>query len=696
MQNIDSISINTIRTLSMDAVQQANSGHPGTPMAMAPVVYVLWQEFLRFDPEDPIWPNRDRFVLSAGHASTLLYSMLHLTGVKAVNRKYETLGQLSVTLDDLKNFRQLESKCPGHPEYRWTSGVETTTGPLGQGVATSVGMALASHWLAQRYNQPNFPLFNFDVFALGGDGCMMEGVSGEAASLAGHLRLSNLCWIYDNNHITIEGHTSLAFSEDVAGRFLAYGWNVERVSNANDLDLLREAFEQFKKTTDRPTLIIVDSHIGYGAPTKQDTSAAHGEPLGEEEIRAAKKRYGWPEDAKFLVPPEVPEHFKAKLGARGGKLRAEWMTLFSAYEKEHPELAAETLAIQHREAPKGWDAEIPSFPADAKGIASRDSSGKVLNAIAKHHPWLLGGSADLAPSTKTRLTFEGAGDVSRSSLGGRNLHFGVREHAMGSILNGLALTKLRAFGSGFLIFSDYGKGSLRLAAIMELPVIYVFTHDSIGVGEDGPTHQPVEHLAALRSIPGLVDMRPCDANEVAEAWRLIMELKHEPVALILSRQALPTLDRTKYAPASGLRRGAYILSDAGNGRPDVLLLATGSEVALCTAAQEELAKRGVHARVISMPSWKLFEDQDEAYRESVIPSGVRARVSVEQAARFGWERYVGIDGERIGMRTFGESAPLQKLVQKFGFTVDNVVATAIDQVDRQKNLKLVIGLTDKY
>jgi transketolase len=684
MQNIDSLSINTIRTLCMDAVQQANSGHPGTPMAMAPVVYVLWQEFLRFDPEDPIWPNRDRFVLSAGHASTLLYSLLHLTGVKAVNRKYETLGQLSVTLDDLKNFRQLESRCPGHPEYRWTSGVETTTGPLAQGVATSVGMALGSHWLASRYNKPKFPLFGFDVYALAGDGCMMEGVSGEAASLAGHLGLSNLCWIYDNNHITIEGHTSLAFSEDVAGRFLAYGWNVERVSNANDLDLLREAFEHFKKTTDRPTLIIVDSHIGYGAPTKQDTSAAHGEPLGEEEIRATKKRYGWPEDAKFLVPPEVPEHFKSKLGARGAKLRAEWMSLFSAFEKEDPELAAETLSIQHREAPKGWDAEVPSFPADAKGIASRDSSGKVLNAIAKHHPWLLGGSADLAPSTKTRLTFEGAGEVSRSSLGGRNLHFGVREHAMGSILNGLALTKLRAFGSGFLIFSDYGKGSLRLAAIMELPVIYVFTHDSIGVGEDGPTHQPVEHLAALRSIPGLVDMRPCDANEVVEAWRVIMELKHEPVALILSRQALPTLDRTKYAPASGLRRGAYILSDAGNGKPDVLLLATGSEVSLCTAAQEELAKRGIQARVISMPSWKIFEDQDESYRESVIPSGVRARVSVEQAARFGWERYVGIDGERIGMRTFGESAPLQKLVQKFGFTVDNVVSAAARQVDQDK------------
>jgi transketolase len=684
MQTLDSLSINTIRTLSMDAVQQANSGHPGTPMAMAPVVYVLWQEFLRFDPEDPIWPNRDRFILSAGHASALLYSLLHLTGVKAVNRKYETLGELAVPLADLKNFRQLESRCPGHPEYRWTSGVETTSGPLGQGVATSVGIALASNWLAGRYNKSTFRLFDYDVYALAGDGCMMEGISGEAASLAGHLGLSNLCWIYDNNHITIEGNTSLAFSEDVAGRFLAYGWNVERVSNANDLDLLREAFDHFKKTTDRPTLIIVDSHIGYGAPTKQDTSAAHGEPLGEEEIRATKKRYGWPEDAKFLVPPEVREDFKAKIGARGGKLRGEWMALFSAYEKEYPELAAETLSIQHREPPKGWDAEIPTFPADAKGIASRDSSGKVLNAIAKHHPWLVGGSADLSPSTKTRLTFEGAGEVSRNSLGGRNIHFGVREHAMGAILNGLALTKLRAFGSGFLIFSDYGKGSLRLAAIMELPVIYVFTHDSIGVGEDGPTHQPVEHLAALRSIPGLVDIRPCDANEVAEAWRVILELKHEPVALILSRQALPTLDRAKYAPASGLRRGAYILSDAADGKPDVLLMATGSEVSLCTGAQEELRKQGVQARVISMPSWKLFEDQDEAYRESVIPSNIRARVSVEQAARFGWERYVGIDGARIGMRTFGESAPLQKLVKKFGFTLDAVVAAALDQASKQK------------
>ena len=684
MQNIDYLSINTIRTLSMDAVQQANSGHPGTPMAMAPVVYVLWQEFLRFDPEDPIWPNRDRFILSAGHASTLLYSLLHLTGVKAVNRKYETLGELAVPLADLKNFRQLESRCPGHPEYRWTSGVETTSGPLGQGVATSVGIALASNWLAARYNKPNFSLFDYDVYALAGDGCMMEGISGEAASLAGHLGLSNLCWIYDNNHITIEGHTSLAFSEDVAGRFLAYGWNVERVSNANDLDLLREAFDHFKKTTDRPTLIIVDSHIGYGAPTKQDTSAAHGEPLGEEEIRATKKRYGWPEDVKFLVPPEVLEDFKGKIGERGARLRGEWMALFSAYQKEYPELAAETLAIQHREPPKGWDAEIPSFPPDPKGIASRDSSGKVLNAIAKHHPWLIGGSADLSPSTKTRLTFEGAGEVSRDSFGTRNFHFGVREHAMGAILNGLALAKLRAFGSGFLIFSDYGRGSLRLAAIMELPVIYIFTHDSIGVGEDGPTHQPVEHLASLRAIPGLVDIRPCDANEVVEAWRVIIEMKHQPVALILSRQALPTLDRSKYAAASGLRQGAYILSDAADGTPDVLLMATGSEVSLCAGAQEPLRKQGVDARVISMPSWKLFEDQDEAYRESVMPSKIRARVSVEQAARFSWERYVGIDGARIGMRTFGESAPLQKLMKKFGFTVDAVVEAALEQVNKAK------------
>jgi len=660
----------------MDAVQQANSGHPGTPMAMAPVVYVLWQEFLRFDPEDPIWPNRDRFILSAGHASTLLYSLLHLAGVKAVNRKYETLGELAVPLEDLKNFRQLESRCPGHPEYRWTSGVETTTGPLGQGVATSVGVALAGKWLAEKYNRPNLEMFDYDVYALAGDGCMMEGISSEAASLAGHLGLSNLCWIYDNNHITIEGNTSLAFTEDVAGRFLAYGWHVQRVSNANDLDLLREAFAHFKKTTDRPSLIIVDSHIAYGAPTKQDTSAAHGEPLGEQEIRATKRRYEWPEDAKFLVPPEVRQDFKDKIGRRGAKLRGSWMSLFADYQKEFPELAAQTLAIQRREPPQGWDAEIPTFPADAKGLASRDSSGKVLNAIAKNHPWLIGGSADLSPSTKTRLTFEGAGEISADSLGGRNIHFGIREHAMGAILNGMALAKLRAFGSGFLIFSDYGRGALRLSAIMEIPVIYIFTHDSIGVGEDGPTHQPVEHLPSLRAIPGLVDIRPCDATEVAEAWRAIMEMKHAPVVLILSRQALPTLDRSKVAPASGLRKGAYILSDASNGKPDVILISSGSEVSLCLGAQEELKKQGVEARVVSIPSWKLFEDQEQEYRDSVLPPQIKARVSVEQSARFGWERYVGIDGVRIGMRTFGESAPLQKLVKKFGFTVEAVVSAA--------------------
>jgi transketolase len=668
----------------MDAVQQANSGHPGTPMAMAPVAYVLWQEFLRFDPEDPIWPNRDRFILSAGHASTLLYSLLHLARVKAVNRKYETLGELAVPLDDLKNFRQLESKCPGHPEYRWTSGVETTTGPLGQGVATSVGIALAGKWLAERYNRPDFPMFDYDVYALAGDGCMMEGISGEAASLAAHLGLSNLCWIYDNNHITIEGNTSLAFSEDVAGRFLAYGWNVQRVSNANDLDLLREALQRFKKTVDRPSLIIVDSHIAYGAPTKQDTSAAHGEPLGENEIRATKRRYGWPEDAKFLVPPEVVDDFKAGIGKRGGQLRADWMNLFTAYSKQYPELAAETLAIQHREPPKDWDAEIPTFPPDPKGLASRDSSGKVLNAIAKRHPWLIGGSADLSPSTKTRLTFENAGEISRENLGGRNIHFGVREHAMGAILNGLALAKLRAFGSGFLIFSDYGRGSLRLAAIMELPVIYIFTHDSIGVGEDGPTHQPVEHLPSLRAIPGLTVIRPCDANEVAEAWRVIIEKKYDPVALILTRQAIPTLDRSRVAPASGLRRGAYVLSDATNGKPDVLLLATGSEVSLCLDAQEALRQKGAQARVISMPSWELFERQDQDYREAVLPSDVEARVSVENAARFGWERYVGLKGDRIGMRTFGASAPLKALQQKFGFTVDAVVSAALAQVEKVK------------
>jgi transketolase len=679
---LDVLSTNTIRTLCMDAVQQANSGHPGTPMAMAPVMYVLWQEFLRFDPEDPIWPNRDRFVLSAGHASTLLYSMLHLTGVKAVNHKYEQIGELSVKLDDLKRFRQLDSKCPGHPEYRWTSGVETTTGPLGQGYATSVGMALAARWQAAHFNRPGFSMFDYNVYALGGDGCMMEGVASEAASLAAHLKLSNLCWIYDNNHITIEGNTSLAFSEDVATRFMGYGWNVLRCGDANDLDRLRNAFKTFQKTSDRPTLIIVDSHIAFGSPNKQDTSGAHGEPLGEEEIKATKRNYGWPENEKFLVPETVTANFRSGIGARGAKVRKEWMDLFGNYQKAEPALASQSLQMQKRENPAGWDKDIPVFPADAKGMGGRDSSGKVLNAIAKNHPWLLGGAADLAPSTKTRLTFDGAGDFEAGSYGGRNLHFGIREHAMGAMLNGLSLSKIRAYGSGFLIFSDYGRNPIRLAAIMEIPVLYVFTHDSIGVGEDGPTHQPIEQLPSLRCIPGLIVLRPGDANEVAEAWRYVIGLQHHPVVLILSRQNMATLDRTKYAPASGVTKGAYVLSEAPGGKPDVLLIGTGSELGLCISAQDALKAKGVNARVVSMPSWELFEQQDAAYRESVIPSTIHARVTVEQASTFGWERYAGLRGESVGMSSYGASAPLKDLQKKFGFTVENVVARAESSIKK--------------
>ena len=674
--------INTIRTLSMDAVQQANSGHPGTAMAMAPVVYCLWQRFLRFDPDDPIWPNRDRFVLSIGHASMLLYAMLHLCGVKAVNPKYETLGELSVTLDDIKRFRQLDSKCPGHPEYRWTSGVETTTGPLGQGVATSVGMALAGRWMASYFNRPGFAMFDYDVYALCGDGCMMEGVSGEAASLAGHLKLSNLCWIYDNNKITIEGHTDWAFSEDVATRFIGYGWNVTRVGDANDLDMLEHAFNTFQHTTDRPTLIIVDSHIAYGSPHKQDTSAAHGEPLGEEEIKLTKRNYGWPEDAQFFVPPGVREHFQEGMGQRGHALREAWVAKFEQYRSQYPELADYLYKMQHRQLPDGWDKDLPVFPPDAKGLAGRDASGKVLNVLAQNVPWLLGGSADLAPSTKTRLTFEGAGDLTAENSGGRNLHFGVREHAMGSTLNGLSLAKVRPYGSSFLIFSDYSRPALRLSALMEIPVIYIFTHDSIGVGEDGPTHQPVEHLASLRAIPGLITLRPADANEIVEAWRVIMQLRHEPVALILSRQPLPTLDRSLYAPASGAAKGAYVLADARDGKPEVLLLASGSEVSLCVTAYEQLKAEGIKVRVVSMPSWELFEQQSPEYRESVIPAAVTARVSVEQAATFGWSHYVSPSGQRIGMKTFGASAPLKELQKKFGFTPEHVVAVAKEQLTK--------------
>jgi transketolase len=686
-QKLDESSINTIRTLAMDAVQQANSGHPGTPMALAPVVYCLWQRFLRFDPNHPIWPNRDRFVLSVGHASMLLYAMLHLTGVKAVNPKYETLGHLSVELDDIKRFRQLESKCPGHPEYRWTSGVETTTGPLGQGVATSVGMAIAECWLASYFNRPGFQLFDYDVYALCGDGCMMEGISGEAASLAGHLKLSNLCWIYDNNHITIEGNTALAYSDDVATRFIGYGWNVTRVGDANDLEMLERAFKMFKNTNDRPTLIIVDSHIAYGAPNKQDTSAAHGEPLGKEEIKLAKRHYGWPEDAQFLVPDDVRAHFREGIGARGQALHEAWWSKFEAYRREYPELADHGYRMLRRELPEGWGSELPVFSPDSKGIATRDASGLALNAIARKVSWLLGGSADLGPSCKTRLTFSGAGDFNAENPAGRNLHFGIREHAMGAVLNGLSLSKLRPFGSGFLIFSDYGRAAIRLSALMEIPVIYIFTHDSIAVGEDGPTHQPVEHLASLRAIPGLITLRPADANETVEAWRLIMPLRHVPVALILTRQALPILDRGKYASAEGVARGAYVLADAVDGKPEVLLLASGSEVSLCILAYEKLAAENIKARVVSMPSWEIFEEycrEHPEYREQVLPELVNARVSVENASTLGWARYVGRHGHSIGMETFGASAPLKELQKRFGFTPENVIHAAKEQIAKAR------------
>ncbi len=676
--------VTTIRTLAMDAVQAAGSGHPGTPVALAPVAYTLWQEFLSFDPQAPIWPNRDRFVLSAGHASTLLYSLLHLTGVRSVNPDYETLGEPSVSLDDLRHFRQLDSKTPGHPEYRWTAGVEATTGPLGTGYATSVGLAMASQWLGATYNRPGYDLFDYDVYAIGGDGCMMEGVAQEAASLAGHLQLANLCWVYDNNEITIEGGTSLAFSDDVATKFIALGWNVTRVGDANDRRMLARAFRSFKAEQNRPTLIIVDSRIAYGAPTKEGTSGAHGEPLGDEEIRGAKAFYGWPEDSSFLVPDDVYETFADGIGARGKKEREEWEALFAAYATEYPELADEVDRMQRRVLPEDWDADIPAFEADAKGLAGREASGKVLNAVAGRVPWLVGGSSDLAPSTKTMLT--AAGSFSPDDRAGRNLHFGVREHAAGCIANGLALAKVRPFQAGFLIFSDFQRGALRLSALMELPVIHVFTHDSIGVGEDGPTHQPVEQILSLRAMPGLVDLRPADANEVAEAWRWLMPRRHDPVALILSRQALPTLDRTRYASAAGLDHGAYVLADPPEGRtPQVILIATGSEVSLAVAAYETLTADGVDARVVSMPSWELFDRQDQEYRESVLPPSIKARVAIEQASTLGWERYAGSEGAVIGMSTFGASAPLKELLTKFGFTPEAVVEQAWAQIARHSS-----------
>jgi transketolase len=674
--NVDQLAINTIRTLSMDAVQQAKSGHPGTPMALAPLVYTLWNRVMRFDPQDPIWPNRDRFVLSNGHASMLLWSILHLTQTQAVNSDYEKLGQPSVTLDDIRHFRQLDSKAPGHPEYRWVSGVETTTGPLGQGVATSVGMAIAQKWLASHYNRPGFEIFDYNIYAVCGDGCMMEGISSEAASLAGHLGLDNLCWIYDNNRITIEGNTNITFTEDVAARFLAYGWNVLSVGDANDIDRIEHAFDVFRKTKGRPTFIVLDSHIGYGSPNKQDTASAHGEPLGEEEIRLTKRRYGWPEDAKFLVPDGVYDHFTAGVGARGAQAHRDWTELFNQYRTKFPELANEVELMQRRELPAGWDRNLPVFPADPKGIAGRDASSKVLNVLAQSIPWFLGGSADLGPSNKTTLTYEGAGSLQADTPGGKNLHFGIREHAMAAIVNGLSLSKLRAFGATFFIFSDYARPAIRLSALMELPTIFVFTHEAMSDGEDGPTHQPVEHLASFRAIPGLIVLRPADANEVVEAYRYIMELRHEPAILALSRQPLPTLDRTKYASASGLARGAYVLADSPGRNPEVILIASGSEVSLALEAHEKLLAEGIRSRVVSMPSWEIFEHQSQEYQDTVLPPAIKARVAVEQASSFGWERYAGRPGQLNCMKTFGASAPLKELQKKFGFEPDQVVTAA--------------------
>ncbi|MGC4052996.1 MAG: transketolase [Paludibaculum sp.] len=678
---IDELCINTIRTLSIDAVEQAKSGHPGTPMSLAPLVYTIWNRVMQFDPADPIWPNRDRFVLSNGHASMLLWSVLHLTRTQAVNEKYENLGQPSVGIEDIRRFRQIDSKAPGHPEYRWVSGVESTTGPLGQGVATSVGMAIAQKWLADRYNRPDFPMFDYKIYTVCGDGCMMEGIASEAASLAGHLGLDNLCWIYDNNKITIEGSTNITFTEDVAARFYAYGWNVLRVSNANDTERIEQVLDMFRKEKGRPTFVVLDSHIGYGSVNKQDTAAAHGEPLGEAEVRLTKRAYGWPEDAQFLVPPGVYDHFASGIGTRGGNARREWMRLFEAYRAKYPELAAEILQIQRRELPEGWDRNLPEFPASPKGIAGREASGKVLNVLAQNIPWFLGGSADLGSSNKTLLTFAGAGDFQAGSRGGRNLHFGIREHAMSAIVNGLCLSKLRAFGATFFVFSDYARPAIRLSAIMELPAIFIFTHDAMGDGEDGPTHQPVEHLASLRAIPGLTTLRPGDANEVVEAYRYILQLRHHPAALVLSRQALPTLDRSRYAPASGVAQGAYVLADAG-GEPELILIASGSEVSLAVDAHERLVQEGIRSRVVSMPSWEIFDHQTPEYRATVLPPSVTARIAIEQAATFGWERYVGSAGRVIGMGTFGASAPLQELQRKFGFEPGRVVTVAKELLGR--------------
>jgi transketolase len=663
------LAIDTIRTLSMDAVQAANSGHPGTPMALAPVGHTIWTKFLRYDPATPDWPNRDRFVLSVGHASMLLYSLIHLAGIEEIDKDGNKSGKPALSLDDLKGFRQLSSKTPGHPEYRHTTGVETTTGPLGAGASNAVGMAIAERWLAARYNKPGFTLFDHDVYALAGDGCMMEGVTSEAASLAGHLKLSNLCWIYDSNHISIEGDTALAFDEDVGKRFEAYGWNVIHVNDANDTAALTAAFDTFRATTDRPTFIVVHSIIGWGSP-RAGSEKAHGEPLGEENIRLTKQAYGWPEDAKFLVPDGVAEHFQKAMTDRGVPLREAWQANFAKYHDAHPELAAELDDLFASKLPKNWEAALPTFDADPKGLASRDSGGKVLNALAKEIPWLVGGAADLSPSTKTDI--KGMASFEADNYAGSNFHFGVREHGMGGVVNGMALSYLRAYGSTFFVFTDYMRAPIRLSAIMELGVVWVFTHDSIGVGEDGPTHQPIEHLAMLRATPGLDTIRPGDANEVSVAWKAALEAGNNPTALIMSRQALPTIDRNKYASAEGLMKGGYVIADS-DGDPELILIATGSELSLAIAAHEKLVEQGIASRVVSLPSWHRYEMQDVSYKESVLPKGVRARLAIEQGGEIGWDRYVGLDGATITMSTFGASAPLAKLQDKYGFTIDNVL-----------------------
>ncbi|MFP3566829.1 transketolase [Paraburkholderia sp. SIMBA_030] len=686
MQNdpaLDQLCINTIRTLSMDAVQKANSGHPGTPMALAPVAYHLWQHHLRYDPDEPLWPNRDRFVLSVGHASMLLYSLLHLANVKEVDHDGNPTGAPAVSLDDIEHFRQIGSKTPGHPEFRLTSGVETTTGPLGQGLGNSVGMAMAARWYETYFNQPDASLFDYRVYALCGDGDMMEGVSHEAASLAGHLRLSNLIWIYDSNRVTIEGHTDLAYSDEVESRFRGYNWHTLHVRDANDTEAFEAALVEAKSIVGKPTLIVVNSIIGWGAPHKQDTASAHGEPLGVEEVVLAKRAYGWPEDRFFYVPDGVHERFAQGIGTRGKAAREQWQAKFDAYTKKYPDLSREFAQIEAHELPSDWDSDIPTFDPDPKGMASRDSSGKVLNAIAARVPWIIGGAADLAPSTKTNLKFEGAGSFEHDNYGGRNLHFGIREHGMGAVVNGLAVSKLRPFGSTFLIFSDYMKPPIRLSSIMEVPAVYVFTHDSIGVGEDGPTHQPIEQLASLRAVPCLTVLRPGDANEVAQAWRVALSHPQRPSCIVVTRQALPTFDRSRYASAEGVQQGAYVLADAPDGqKPQVLLLATGSEVSLCVDVYEKLRSEGIAARVVSMPSWDIFERQDEAYRDSVLPPDIDARVAVEQAASLGWDRYVGRLGAQVVMRSFGASAPLSDLKKKFGFTPEHVYEVAKQQIAR--------------